>query len=233
MKLPRVMIGFPIGSGSLPWATAASLIGTMRVLDKEGIKVRIESLVGSSIVQWARSVIAGKFLKSDFTHLFWIDADVVWTPDDFVRLLGFGAQYDVVAATYPFKADTVKYFVNPATPGQWEINGHGLIKIRNAGLGFTLCKRAVMEKIAATKTTVHDDHNNVVYPDIFRVDYTRDANGRATPRGEDCAFFDDVRAAGFEAWLDPSINLGHVGPKVYGGNVIDTLGLQEFAKEIA
>ncbi len=55
----------------MPWPTAVSLISTIRVLDKEGIPLRIESFTGCSIVQWARSVIVGKFLKSDFTHLFW------------------------------------------------------------------------------------------------------------------------------------------------------------------
>ncbi len=230
---PRVMIGFPIGSGSLPWPTAVSLISTVRVLDKEGIKFKIESLTGSSIVQWARSVIAGKFLKSDCTHLFWIDADILWTPNDFIRLLGFGAHHDVVGATYPFKSDKQNFLVNPIEPGKFDVNGHGLLRIKSMGLGFTLCKRAVIEKVAADKPIVHDDHNGVVYPDIFRVDRVVDANGRTTPRGEDVAFFDDVREAGFDVWLDPSINLGHIGPKVYSGDVIDALGLQDFAKEIA
>jgi hypothetical protein len=33
--------------------------------------------------------------------------------------------------------------------------------------------------------------------------------------GEDVAFFADVRALGFKVWLDATINLGHVGAKVY------------------
>ena len=234
MKAPRVMIGMPIGSGSIPWPTAVSLISTIRVLDREGIGFKLESLVGSSIVQWARSAIAGRFLASDCTHLFWIDADLMWTPNDFIRILGFGAHLDVVGATYPFKSDKNQFLVNPLdASGEMEVNGFGCLRIKSMAMGYTLCKRAVIEKVAASKPIVHDDHNGAAYPDLFRVDRVVDANGRATPRGEDIAFFDDVRAAGFDVWLDPSIKLGHIGPKVYSADPIDALGLQDFAKEIS
>lgn len=235
MKLPKVMIAMPVGSGSVPWATAVSLISTIRVLDKEGLPFRIESTTGCSIVQWARSVIAGKFLASDCSHIMWIDSDVVWTPNDFIRLLGFGANLDVVGATYAIKSDKPNhFFLNPLPDekGNLVVNGFGCIKIRSIGLGFTLCKRAVVEKVAAGKPIVHDDHNGASYPDLFRVDRVVDANGRATPRGEDVAFFDDVREAGFDVWLDPSVKLGHCGMKVYSGDPITALGLEDFAKEV-
>ena len=219
----------PIASGSLPWPTAVSLLSTVRVLDREGIKFKIEAPTGCSVVQWARSTVADAFLKSDFTHLFWIDADVVFTPDDFIRILGFGAILDVVGATYPFKKDPPGFLVNTAgKPGELEVNGLGCVKVVSMGLGFTLVKRAVLERVAEKKPVVHDRLNGVTYRDIFRVDRTSE-NG---PRGEDVAFFHDVRAAGFDAWLDPSVKLGHVGAKIYRGDPIESLGLTDFAKDI-
>lgn len=227
------MIGLPIGSGVLPWPTAVSLISTIRVLDKEGLKFKLESLVGSSVVQWARSAIVGSFLKSDCTHLFFVDSDIVWTPSDFIRLLGFGAHLDVVGATYPVKTDEGNFFVKVAAEdGQMEVNGFGCVRINGMGLGFTLCKRAVIEKVAAGKPLVHDRHNGMIYPDVFRVDRTQRSEGLPSPRGEDVAFFDDVREAGFDCWLDPSIDLGHVGQKVYRADIIASLGLQDYVKEI-
>lgn len=173
MTPPRVMIGMPIGSGSLPWPTAVSLLSTVRVLDKEGIKFKIEAPTGVSVVQWARSSVAEAFLKSDFTHLFWIDSDIVWSPEDFFRLLGFGAVMDVVCATYPFKKLPISFLVNPAgEPGKLEVNGFGLVKVVSLGLGFTLMKREVMEKVAASKPMMRDDLNGQEYRDIFRVDRT-------------------------------------------------------------
>jgi hypothetical protein len=182
-----------------------------------------------SVVQWARSTIAEAFLKSDSTHLMWVDSDLQWSPDDFIRILGFGAVLDVVGATYPFKKDPPGFLINLAgEPGQVEVNGLGCVRIESMGLGFTLVKRAVMEKVAAGKTLMRDDLNGHSYRDIFRVDRT----SRDTPRGEDVAFFHDVKAAGYTAWLDPSIKLGHIGSKTYKSDPIEALGLQDFAKEI-
>lgn len=223
------MIGMPVGSGNIPWETAVSLISTVRVLDREGIKFKIESPVGCSVVQWARSTIVGAFLRqTEFTHLLWADSDLFWTPNDFFRLLGFGAVLDVVGATYPFKKEPTDFLVNMAgEPGKAEVNGLGCVKINSMAIGFTLLKRAVVEKVAATKPMVEDRLNGVTYPDVFRVDRNPDGG----PRGEDVAFFADVREAGFDCWLDPSIKLGHVGKKVFSGDPIEALGLQQFAKE--
>ena len=236
-SLPKVVIGMPIASGTLPWPTAVSLLGTVRVLDQEGIKFKIEAPTGCSVVQWARSAVAEAFLKTDFSHLFWVDADIMWTPDDFIRLLGFGAVLDVVGATYPFKKDPPGFLINTeGAAGKLEVNGLGCVKVKSMGLGFTLVKRHVVEMVAADKPLVYDPLNQVERRDIFRVDHTphkHKVGGRTLPgpRGEDVAFFDDVREAGFDCWLDPSVKLGHIGQKIYRGDPIEELGLSEFAKE--
>lgn len=228
MTLPKVVIGMPVGSGSIPWPTAVSLMATVRVLDREKIPVRIEAPTGCSVVQWARSAVAGAFLKSDFTHLFWIDSDIVFSPNDFIRLLGFGASHDAIGGAYALKKEPAQCFINlPGAEGEREVNGFGNVRVASLGLGFTLVRREVMTTLAATKEIVRDSLNGTEYPDIFRVG--RRANGGAL--GEDVAFFEDVAALGYAAWLDPSIKLGHVGTKIYTGDVIGALGLQDYVKE--
>jgi hypothetical protein len=213
----------PVGNGSIPWPTAMSLLNTIRACDKAGVPVRLEAIVGCSVVQWARSAIVEMFLRSDSTHLFWIDSDIVWTPDDFFRIVGAGAVLDIVGASYPFKKDPITFLINFAgEPGHAVKNGLGYLKIESMAIGFTIMKRAVIEKIAATKPRVLDKINGREYADIFRVDRTAD-NG---PRGEDVAFFNDAKEQGFEAWLDPKIKLGHYGSKIYKGDPIESLGLQ-------
>jgi hypothetical protein len=220
MTTPSVMIGMPVGSGSLPWATALSLMKTLSACRDEGLPVQLEAVVGCSVVTWARSAIADAFLKSNHSHLMWIDADLVWTPSDFFRLVGLGAALDVVGATYPFKKQPIAFLINHVgKPDEYEVNGLGCIKIRGMGIGFTIIKRAVVEKVAATKPKRRDPITGLEYADIFRIDH----------EGEDLAFFTDVRAAGFDCWLDPSISLGHIGPAIFKGNVIEALGLQDYA----
>ncbi len=36
-------------------------------------------------------------------------------------------------------------------------------------------------------------------------------------RTEDMAFFADIRAAGYTVWMDPAIELGHIGEKMWKG----------------
>jgi hypothetical protein len=221
------MIGMPIGSGSIPWPTAVSLMSTVRACDKADIPVRISAPTGSSMVLWARSSIVGKFLTSDCTHLFWIDADLAWTSADFFRVLGFGAIYDLISGAYMLKTEPARCVVNVPNPDEYEVDGHGNIRIKSIAMGFTLCKREVIEKIAATKPMVRDDLSKATYPDFFRVDRRPDGG----LIGEDIAFFDDATALGYKAWLDPSIKLEHIGVKAYKGDVIDALGLNDYAQE--
>ena len=224
---PKIMVGMPVGSGSVPWATAVSLMATLRVFDRQQIPVRIEAPVGSSVVTWARDAVAGAFLKSDFTHLFWIDSDIVWAPADFARLVKWGAVYDVIGAAYAYKKDPPQVFINlPGAEGEREVDGHGNVRVKSLGLGFTLIKRAVIERLAATKDTVIVE--GVEHPDMFRISRRPDTKGGL---GEDVAFFEDLAALGYSVFLDPSVSLGHVGQKIYRANVIEALGLNDFVKE--
>lgn len=222
-RLPKITIGMPIGSGSLPWGTALSLLKTVAACKDEGIELQIESVVGCSVVSWARSGIATSFLNSDSKLLFWIDSDIIWTVDDFFRVVSMMSAHDAVGATYPFKKLNPLSFVlnHDGEPDQYTINGHGLVKIKSIGLGFFCVKRAVMEKLAAGKQTRLDPLNGQKVIDIFRIDH----------EGEDIAFMGDIRAAGFDCWLDPKISLGHIGPMIYRGNVVEAMGLQDYFKE--
>jgi len=40
-----------------------------------------------------------------------------------------------------------------------------------------------------------------------------------------------AREAGFDIWLDPTIQLGHVGTKIYRGNPIEALELEDLMKQ--
>lgn len=224
---PKIMIGMPIGSGSIPWETACSLMSTIRICDREKLAVRISAPVGSSMVLWARSAIVGEFLRSDFTHLFWIDSDIVWRPADFFRLVGFAKVHDVIGATYMLKREPAQCIVTTPVKDQYEVNGHGNVRIKSMAIGFTIVKREVIEKVAEGKPMLKDELSGTTYPEFFRVGRRPDGG----LIGEDIAFFEDAAELGYLAWLDPSIKLGHVGTKIYGGDPIDALGLQDFVKE--
>jgi len=221
---PKVMIGMPIGSGTLPWGTAKSLLMTQAGCIIAKVPLRIEPVIGCSIVTVARSAVVHAFLKSDCTHLFWIDADMEWTLDDFMKILGKASVLDIVGATYPLKREPIQVHVNRfSDDGDYEVNGLGCVKVKSLGFGFICMRREVIEKVAATKRDMHDAVNGLTMKNVFRID----TGLGDTMRGEDVAFLDDARELGYDVWLDPTLRLGHIGQKTYRGDVVNALGLEE------
>lgn len=211
-----VMIGMPAGR-DLPVLTVKSLIGTSSALQSRGIECRFGFIANSAVIQWARDEVIDTFLESDCKVLFWIDSDMVWEPGQFIRLLVFSQMFDVICAAYPAKIETPTFYMN------WDKgppNEYGLLEIKGLGLGFTVMRREVVEALVAKAPKIVDQVSNRTIASVFRVDRINDYR-----RGEDMAFFQDIRDAGYKVWLDPSIDLGHVGSRVYRGSIRDALGL--------
>ena len=57
--------------------------------------------VRDSLVTRARNKLVTQFLESDYTHLFFVDADISFTPDDFIRIVNVNKP--IVTAPYPIK----------------------------------------------------------------------------------------------------------------------------------
>lgn len=204
----------PVHTGAIPYLTAASLCDTIRELTKKNLVVRTIGVIGSSILVDARSGVVDLFLKGDGTHLFWIDADMEFHPRDFMRLVALCTQVDVIGATYTQKVEPPRYMVREPknTP-----NPYGLVEVAGLGLGFVCMKREVVEKVVATKPRVITNAGEI--RDVFAFGKTEDGHRL----GEDMGFFNDIRAAGFTVWMDPTINVRHIGLKAYGGNVADVV----------
>jgi len=209
----RVMIGMPIMDGKKAWETERSLIDTREALRPMGLPLSEKYVIGCSIIELARTKVLSRFLETDCTHLFMIDADMVWRPQDFIRLLALGTKLPVVGSTYPMKREPCTFML------RWEsdelvANEYGCLPIRGMGLGFTLVQREVIERLAALSPKMRFNDEEGLKPHFFRNSVE---NGEF--QGEDMAFFQDVRELGYIVWLDPAITLGHVGTKVYSGSI--------------
>ena len=97
-----------------------------------------------------------------------------------------------------------------------KIGPFGLQECNGLGLGFTCVSRELCETIAAKAPRVRDGLNDREMASVFRVDTI---NG--TRRTEDMAFFQDIRDAGYTVWMDPTIELGHIGERRWVGRLMD------------
>lgn len=213
-----VMLAMPTHR-DIPARTVQSLLETQHALASANIVSDIEMQVGGSIVHHARTKAAWHFLQSKCSHLFWVDSDMVWAAKDFMRLLALGTKLDCVFAAYPCRAEPIRFFAAIEECKTYEANEFGCLPVRGAGLGFCCVQRRVIEALAeAAPKLRYPDVDDGPVPRLFRCD---DHDGYA--RGEDIAFFDDVKAAGFQVWLDPSVELGHIGVKEYRAKFSDHL----------
>ena len=210
----NVMVGMPAGR-DLPALTVKSLLGTQAICRDRRVPFQMGMVIGSSVVQWARDEVVDVFLKSDATRLFWIDSDMVWEPEQFMRLLALSQYRDVICAAYPAKVDRPTFYVNH---NGLVVGQYGLIEIKGAGLGFTVMCRKVIEELAAKAPKVIDEVADRSIASVFRIGQT---DGKR--QGEDMAFFADIRSLGYSVWLDPEVTPSHYGTKVYSGAIKDAL----------
>lgn len=200
----------------IPVETAVSLLRTQAELQRLGIPFELQVQKGSSLVVAARSKAAHMFLEGTCNRLFWVDSDMVWEPAAFVRLLALSTVKDVVCASYPSKCDPIRFMVS--AQGIVEADEWGCLPLDGVGLGFTCVQRHVIEKLAERAPMLRFPDVDGLVPHIFRTDSDGDAF-----RGEDMAFFADVRALGFSVNVDPSITLGHHGQKTFTASLSDYL----------
>lgn len=212
-----VMLAMPSHRDIYP-DTVASLLATQRECFQRGIPLDVNITHGSSLPHHARTRIAWDFLQGKQDLLFWIDSDMVWQASDFIRVMALATVMPMVAGAYPAKQDPPLFLLNTDNPEEIDGNEWQCLKLTGIGLGFCCMQREVVEAVAAQAVPTKFLNTEAI-PHIFR--FGEAANGNA--QGEDMAFFEDARKLGYDLWVDPSIKLGHVGPKVYTASLLDHL----------
>ena len=186
------------------------------------------------------------------THMFFIDADIEFNPEDVLRMLAYDKP--VITGAYPKKALNWDSILSAArSPNLNEtaetIEGHSsnyvtnfdypkdengepipnvqiknnLIKLLDAGTGFMMIKKDVVQKMfdAYPDTKYNNDLNidNKFEPYMYALfDCIIDPESKRY-LSEDYTFCRRWQAIGGEIWLDPRVALNHVGHYTFRGNV--------------
>ena len=212
----RVMIGMPVNR-DIPPRTVQSLLATVTHCVRLGVHLEIQMITGCAIITKARDEVVKQFLDGDCTHLFWIDSDMTWKSEQFIRLLALGTKVEIVGAAYPSKREPPTFMINFEKSGMLR-GEYGLLEVKGLGLGFTIMQRKVIQAISDMSTPMYDEALQREMKSVFRVDII---DGKF--RGEDMAFFADLKELGYKICMDASIDLGHIGQKEYTGSIMDGL----------
>lgn len=221
---PKVFIGIPAHTGEVKVSTVISLLTTMTEFRANGWEFPLTYFrVGDSDLCRARNAIVGKFLNSGCTDLVMIDSDISWPVGALTRLVEH--DQDFVAASYRGRTDEREmYFIR--WPGKKEMwtdpkTGYPLLKVDGATIGFCRLRRACVEKLVASLNGHH--YVDPLNPDEY-LPWLIDFETRDGVRLEEgYSLCRKWRELGGDVWLDPAINLGHMGPKVFEGNLIEFL----------
>jgi hypothetical protein len=221
---PKVFIGIPVHSGNVMVSTVISLLTTVMEFGAKGWpNPTVYFRVGDSDLCRARNAIVGRFLKSDCTDLMMIDSDISWNEGTIARLLEHDV--DFVAAPYKGRTDEKEmYFIRwPKNKEMWTDpkTGFPLLKVDAVTIGFCRLRRSCVEKMVDTlngHTVIDPLWDDEEFP--WLIDFVH-RDGQRFEEGYALCF--RWRDMGGDVWVDPAINLGHMGPKVFEGNLIEFL----------
>ncbi len=99
----KVMFATPCYISAVSMNYVTSLYSLTYACAHAGMMTMLQ-MRSESLITRARNRMVKVFLENEeFTHLFWIDSDITFTPDQVFRLLL--ADRDVVSGVYPLKID--------------------------------------------------------------------------------------------------------------------------------
>ena len=127
--------------------TVTSLLATQETCLRHGIDIKVECRLGHPYVELVRDHLAYLFLCGQWTKLAWIDSDMQWQAETFMRLLALSTKLDVVGGAYVLKSEPVDWRNVGGIEGVVQRNEWGCVTtptIRFA-MGFTVVSRRVME----------------------------------------------------------------------------------------
>lgn len=213
LKGLSVYLSVPV-NGSVPIQTVVSLFSTDAYLRAKGIPCRINFQIGGTLCG-ARNTAAADFLATDANRFLMIDSDMVWKPEDVIRLLAMSTVMDIVVAPYVTRQEPVAFMIKVADRTHIPLNEHGCAAIDGMGLGFAVVSRRVIEDLTAAAPYINYPTGPALRR-LFRFDVMQDGDFQ----GEDIGFLEDAKAAGYQCWMDTTIELGHVGNKVFTASLL-------------
>lgn len=216
----RVIIATPTYDHTVTTEYVRSLMATRDLLDRNGVNSLWLTQGGSAILPWLRNRLAYDALLHDCDDLVFVDADVSWDPNDFLRLLSHDA--DIVGGVMPTpdSADgrQVKYPFRPLDGGLVSFDDQGIGEVAGLPTAFLRIRARVLQELSRHVPNLMMDGDLVPVWFDFVI---RDLGIGQQYLGEDIAFCALARDHGFRVMLDSAPILGHRKSLLLKGSVRD------------
>ncbi len=219
----KICIAIPTYTGDLSLATYNSLLRASTAAHQQGWALDLITREGDSCIQRARCWAFTQFLeRTDATDLLFVDADIGFTTEGFLKLLQYPV--DVVGGAYRARGPQEHYILRPLQNELQRKPPHGLMEVEGVGTGFLrITRKAARELVARYPDDWYTDPTcpNMIVRDMFAfsvVDHQL--------HSEDYNFCRKWRAIGGQVWVDPDQVLDHVGLATFRGCLMKWLEAQ-------
>jgi hypothetical protein len=102
LRKNKLFVATPMYGGMSHGLYVKSCLDLQTVMMRYGIEVKFSFLFNESLITRARNYLVDEFLRTDFTHMLFIDSDIHFDPNDIVALMALDK--DVVGGPYPKKS---------------------------------------------------------------------------------------------------------------------------------
>jgi glycosyltransferase involved in cell wall biosynthesis len=193
LRKRKLFVATPMYGGQCHGTYCRSIADLTAMCVKYGIEMKVYYLFNESLITRARNYCVDEFLRSDATHLMFIDSDIGFNPNDVITLLALQSEeseYDIIGGPYAKKCiswEKIKqavdkgvaddnpnelekyvgdYVFNPILKeGETEIRLDTPAKVLEIGTGFMMVRRATFDKYKEA------------YPEYsYKPDHVRTAN---------------------------------------------------------
>ena len=186
LRKRKLMVCTPMYGGMCAGTYTKSSTDLAQVAAKYGVEVVFFYLFNESLITRARNYCADEFMRSDCTHMIFLDSDIGFDYNDvlaMLALMGEDTEYDIMCAPYPKKTiawekikDAVDkgyadenpnvlenfvgdFVLNPAA-GTTTFQINAPVEVLEGGTGFMMIQKRAFEKFdqAYPQMTYMPDH---------------------------------------------------------------------------
>jgi GT2 family glycosyltransferase len=233
----KLFIATPMFGGMCYHHYAIGLMDLGMAARHFGMKLQIKVISNDPFLVNARNKLVHEFMKTDFTHFLFIDADVGFTPDEAFSMIE--QDLDIIAGTYPMKqinwklvhqavqegvtpehleSFTTFHTFKPVNTGITEIPLDQPFEVAHAATGFMLIKRRVFEELA-DKVPEYEYRNPSEHGTKVRAYFdTPVIDGMLY--SEDVSFCNTARKHGIKVHIAPWVSLPHSGTYTFKGRLV-------------
>jgi hypothetical protein len=246
LKKRKLFVATPMYGGQAYGMYVKSILDLQTLCRNYEIDVRFSFLFNESLITRARNYLVDEFLRSDCTHMLFLDADICFDARDVIAMLALDKE--IIGGPYPKKSirwsavkDTVKrhpditldelqkvtgeFVFNPA-PGVDKFSVNEPIEVLELGTGFMMIQREVFDKFreAYPEFRYRPDHVGQANFDGSRYihayfDTVIDHGKSDRYLSEDYMFCQWWRNIGGKIFLCPWMRTTHVGTYGFSGDL--------------